>query len=163
MSNKKSNEEVKRMFKHYLEKPSDAYVAAKCGVSNNTVRRYRLLDKWDERFEVIDKMAQDETDYNLAMARAEDIEQARQIKTKFSQAVTELMEKTENGKLFEFSVDKPKEIVATYEMIVKIRSLLMGGATERSDTVPPKVILEIVDAPPRGDRDEDEEDEQEVH
>lgn len=51
--NKITDKVREKLWVVWQEKQSDLYVAGKCQVSKNTVKKYRLRDKWQERFDRI--------------------------------------------------------------------------------------------------------------
>jgi len=61
----------RELFEHWTESQSIRGVAAKSGVSRNTVKRYRLLDRWDERLKKIEVDVAAVLDVKLVETKAE--------------------------------------------------------------------------------------------
>lgn len=70
MSNKLDQKKTDAMWAAFLEKQTNCYVSKKCGVSETTVRRYRKLHNWDERFHKIQEETQKKSDDSVAERRA---------------------------------------------------------------------------------------------
>ena len=54
------------LFKFFCHKQNEQYVSDQGKVSRNTVAKYREIDKWDERLDVIRKKAQEKADDKAA-------------------------------------------------------------------------------------------------
>ena len=70
MANKLSQEKTEAMWAAFLERQNNSFVSRKCRVSTTTVRRYRRLDNWDERYRKIQEETQKRSDETVAERRA---------------------------------------------------------------------------------------------
>ena len=66
-----------KMFDLWCMKPSDRFVARKCGVSEVTVKRYRRKDKWKERLVKIRQRVQKAQDSDEVERRKRQIRDAK--------------------------------------------------------------------------------------
>lgn len=64
---KLSSYKITEMYSYWVEKQSERYVARMCHVSKNTVHKYRLKGRWDDRLRNIKKRAH-EIVYNKGSA-----------------------------------------------------------------------------------------------
>ena len=112
------------MWEAFLQKQSERDVASACNVSRSTVRRYRKLDRWDERTEEIrrktDALVNGKTAEKAAGIRNRHIQIVQAAQAKFVKALSE---------------DKVDFTVADYDRLVKLELLLSGEPTEITEEV----------------------------
>ena len=77
MPQKITENKREKMFGLWCVKPSDRFVARKCGVSEVTVKRYRRKDKWTERLAKIRQRAQKASDSEEVERRKRQIRDAK--------------------------------------------------------------------------------------
>lgn len=70
MANKITDKKRKEMFETYCDKQSYRYVAHKCSVSAQTVRRYCEKDNWNKRIAEIKTKTEKKIDNGIAKERA---------------------------------------------------------------------------------------------
>jgi hypothetical protein len=112
------------MWAAFQEKQAERWVAETCDVSRSSVRRYRKLDRWDERLEEIrlktDQLVNHKTAEKAAGIRTRHIQIVQAAQAKFVKALSE---------------DKVDFTVADYDRLVKLELLLSGEPTERTEEI----------------------------
>ena len=73
MARKITDTDREGMFLAYQEKQTVNYVQVKCGFHNVTVKKYRTLDKWDERLKKISVKVTRKVDTGLSTLKAEQL------------------------------------------------------------------------------------------
>ena len=109
------------MFRFWLERQSIQFVARKCTVSRDTVRKYKHRQNWDGRLAKIRQEAQEKQDDSLAKVLADNLKFAKYAKGK----VLELMQ-----------VGAPisRSPISDLDRLIRLELLLLGY----SDSRPPE-------------------------
>lgn len=141
MANKISRKKIDKLWVAWQEWENENKVATLCHVSRRTVTRYRDIEQWDMRLGVIRRVAQEKSDYRAAEARAESIKLVRHVKGEYAKALSRV--KQSGLPLFDLSSNHPASTTAALNEIVKLEQLLMGAPTERIDSPPPHMTINI--------------------
>lgn len=112
------------LWRHFLDTQNMTEIARRARLSRECVRRYRVLDRWDERLDRIRRAAQNKADYTFSVAMGQNLLMVRAVKAKIGKALEEL-------KLTEDKLADPLQLTSALEKLVKTEMLLMGGPTER--------------------------------
>lgn len=78
----KETEERQDMFVAFCEKQSNDYVAKKCKIHWQTVRKYRERDKWDERYAKIAETVKEQIDKEVSATKKRQLERVRLVQNK---------------------------------------------------------------------------------
>ena len=73
MARKTTDTDREKMFLAWQEKQTVNYVQVKCGFHNATVKKYRTLDKWDERLKKITVKVTRKVNTGLSTLKAEQL------------------------------------------------------------------------------------------
>jgi len=75
-----SEEKKEELFRTFLEKQSNSYVARKCKVSVTTVKRHREWDRWDERRDITLKAVEKKMVISTAESIVKNLKIVRRIR-----------------------------------------------------------------------------------
>ena len=121
MTNKLPTEKIEEMWNAFQEKQSNRHVAQKCEVSQQTVRRYRVKDRWDERMAKIKEKAHEKIDETIASFKAKTFKVNKGI-------VAEFIEQLRTHKDIS---------VSDYEKVVRLSLHLVGEPdTNPAENIP---------------------------
>ena len=129
MSNRLSTKQLNELWRAFQEKQENSYVAKQCGVTANTVKKYRISEKWDDRFKVIQEKAVELADRKSYVRRSENLTVVRYAKSK-------LVEKIKSGK------DKSQSTYSELDKLIRLEEFLSGEADSH---VQQTVRIEFVD------------------
>lgn len=83
MANKLPTKKIEDMWNAFQERQSNRYVAQTCEVSQLTVRRHRVKDRWDERMAKIKEKAEEKIDETIASFKAKTFKVNKAIMAEF--------------------------------------------------------------------------------
>src|SRR6266852_3129573 len=123
MANRLSSSQREALFASFAEKQTVEYVSEKCGVHHATVRRYRVADRWDERFAHVRAEAHRQANVTLAEAMAESLKMVRDYKEKLRAAVARK--------------DLTSSDVSVQELkrLIRLEAFVLGAAESRHEVV----------------------------
>lgn len=124
MANKLTDEKRAEMFAAWCEKQSKRFVAQKCNVSITTVGRWKIKDKWVERYAKIQQKATDKVDTQIVKMKARH--------AKYGQVLQQMFHRSfmKNGVLDMVAVKKldKKDLIKALEAGVKMERDALGEA-----------------------------------
>lgn len=112
MGNKITSKKESEMFDAYCIKQSDHYVAKTCGIGRETIAKYRVENKWEERLKKINEKVRAKQDNEIVNVKARHIKVIRDWLNKFTKYLKDK--------------DRTELSASDYEKLVKLELLLLG-------------------------------------
>lgn len=121
---KLTSAQIEQMWLAYTEKPNVHYVAEKCRVNRQTVRRYRDSEGWDARLAALKEKTAEKVDDQLSTVKA------RQLRIVRAAMASAFVTGPDGKQRLAFNVNS----VSDLERLMKLELLLSGGPTGRVES-----------------------------
>lgn len=113
------------LFMRYFDNPNLSEISRDSGVPYKTVLRLSIQGKWEERRDKIAIKAKQKIDYTLEQATSQSLLMVRAAKNKLASRLQDL-----NPKHI-----ATKDLIGDIERMIKLEQLLLGGMTDRKESV----------------------------
>lgn len=135
MAHKKTESEIEKFWSFFQEKPSVAFVAEKCGISETTIRRYRDKEHWLDRLKKIREKAAQKADANAATKLAENLRILTAAKKVYAASLYGKAEIIcpDCGHRFVHPVPKAEPSFRDIDTIIRLEEMLIGRPDSRQD------------------------------
>jgi len=127
-----TDKQREQMFKAYLEKQSMHYVYKKTGISKSTIKRYKNIDQWDKRINMILEKQWEQEAASIAKIRLENLSLVRELKDQLIQ----------KAKANEIDFNK---IDVAIDKLIRLELLLLGEADSKQDVNLGNIVVEFGD------------------